>query len=129
MSSEIELYMMPPASFSPYAKSLWTATLKMMDGEALFPADYALLECFCQTAEQLRSLNEKVSIKKYEIVDGMVKPNPLMWNAQSLAKTLALISDKLGMNRVMKEKGGTSPVPKELLAFLRGTADDAKLSV
>jgi phage terminase small subunit len=115
-------------NLKPYGKSIWQATLKMLDGEELSPTDYVLLESFSQTADQLKTLNEQLNANPVIFIDGMVKANPLQWNAQSLIKTLALLSDKLGLNRVMRKKEGLDAVPQELLKFLRGEPDESQVS-
>ncbi len=124
--SEVQLFMKPV--LTPYASSIWNNTLQLLDGENLHPTDYVLLEAFCHTADQLRQMSDKIKQQPFTIVDGMIKVNQIQWSSASAVKTLTLLSDKLGLNRVMR-KAGNDGTSSELLEFLRGGDGDAKDSV
>jgi phage terminase small subunit len=111
---------MKPAGLSAYGRSVWDWHLDYLKNTELTAADYVLLEQFCHLADQLRTLNIKIAAQPVMVVDGIIKPNPLQWNAQALIRTLIQTSASLLLNRKARDTDDEAAKSQELLNFLRG---------
>jgi P27 family predicted phage terminase small subunit len=110
-----------PEGLNTYGKSIWNSVLEYLKSDELSPADYVLLEVLCHTSQQLRDMNKRIAAQPVIIMEGgMMKPNPLQWNAQALSRTLAQLTEKLQLSRSSRDRSDSGSQSRELIAFLRG---------